>query len=585
MCKGWCATYYMEDNRSNHDLSTIDHNGDEIVYQGVMLGEDGEPIFLEGDEDYVDGYQEEEYIQLADGTLVPAHQHVQHMNNVQQSIDSHQLQQAQQIVEMHRIPVLTDSNEEHFEQQTITQPVGPQVFALRGTQMFRVDKTGSEPPNNSRAQFKYVDSKPHSVGYQPHSIEAPRTAVVLENKAPAMYHVSNTSHPTTSKLYSTFHDNSTYSQFRKDMYSYPISSQSHLQQQAKTKRRVAPGQRKPCNCTKSMCLKLYCDCFANGEFCRDCNCKDCHNNLEHDADRTRAIKQSLERNPHAFKPKIGWMTNSALMNLANAATSVSTDARPVSPYSDDDSDVETPEQNDPRSFVFVFLILSLYFNIIFLVHIYSFRYPWFYMTDEVIEAATLCMVAQAEESLANDNGTDETVEEMERQVLREHMISIDSAEDMMFMEHAYQLAHEALEDNEVPVGCVFVHKGREIGRGRNEVNRTKDPTTHAEMVAIRRMQTEIPNLSEILPELVLYVTLEPCIMCACGLYELGKFYLFIVSIMKVVYGASNERFGGIKSVGNWRKYRMERSTFEKRKIKKKKILSNEETSLHIMPLL
>ena len=71
------------------------------------------------------------------------------------------------------------------------------------------------------------------------------------------------------------------------------------------KRRKASGKRKPCNCTKSMCLKLYCDCFANGEFCLDCNCKDCHNNLDHEAERSRAIKSSLERNPSAFKPKIG----------------------------------------------------------------------------------------------------------------------------------------------------------------------------------------------------------------------------------------------------------------------------------------
>lgn len=54
-----------------------------------------------------------------------------------------------------------------------------------------------------------------------------------------------------------------------------------------------------------MCLKLYCDCFANGEFCLDCNCKECHNNLEHESERSKAIKSSLERNPSAFKPKIG----------------------------------------------------------------------------------------------------------------------------------------------------------------------------------------------------------------------------------------------------------------------------------------
>ncbi|XP_071195033.1 protein lin-54 homolog isoform X2 [Salvelinus alpinus] len=63
--------------------------------------------------------------------------------------------------------------------------------------------------------------------------------------------------------------------------------------------------RKPCNCTKSQCLKLYCDCFANGEFCQSCNCTNCFNNLEHETDRAKAIKACLDRNPEAFKPKIG----------------------------------------------------------------------------------------------------------------------------------------------------------------------------------------------------------------------------------------------------------------------------------------
>ncbi|XP_012675191.1 protein lin-54 homolog isoform X2 [Clupea harengus] len=64
-------------------------------------------------------------------------------------------------------------------------------------------------------------------------------------------------------------------------------------------------QRKPCNCTKSQCLKLYCDCFANGEFCSNCNCTNCFNNLEHESERLKAIKACLDRNPEAFKPKIG----------------------------------------------------------------------------------------------------------------------------------------------------------------------------------------------------------------------------------------------------------------------------------------
>jgi hypothetical protein len=58
--------------------------------------------------------------------------------------------------------------------------------------------------------------------------------------------------------------------------------------------------KRPCNCTKSQCLKFYCDCFAAGEFCVNCNCKDCLN--EHDnEDREKAVKLCLERNPFAFK--------------------------------------------------------------------------------------------------------------------------------------------------------------------------------------------------------------------------------------------------------------------------------------------
>uniref|UniRef100_A0A6A7FPF8 Protein lin-54 homolog isoform X2 n=1 Tax=Hirondellea gigas TaxID=1518452 RepID=A0A6A7FPF8_9CRUS len=63
--------------------------------------------------------------------------------------------------------------------------------------------------------------------------------------------------------------------------------------------------RKPCNCNKSQCLKLYCDCFANGEFCNNCNCTNCYNNLSHEEERQKAIKSCLDRNPNAFKPKIG----------------------------------------------------------------------------------------------------------------------------------------------------------------------------------------------------------------------------------------------------------------------------------------
>ncbi|XP_013148346.1 PREDICTED: uncharacterized protein LOC106110933 isoform X2 [Papilio polytes] len=63
--------------------------------------------------------------------------------------------------------------------------------------------------------------------------------------------------------------------------------------------------RKACNCTKSQCLKLYCECFANGEFCNRCNCNNCHNNLDNEERRQKAIRGCLDRNPNAFRPKIG----------------------------------------------------------------------------------------------------------------------------------------------------------------------------------------------------------------------------------------------------------------------------------------
>lgn len=62
--------------------------------------------------------------------------------------------------------------------------------------------------------------------------------------------------------------------------------------------------RRPCNCTRSSCLKLYCECFAQGIKCNGCNCTNCHNNGEHMEERNRAIKLILDRNPCAFQSKI-----------------------------------------------------------------------------------------------------------------------------------------------------------------------------------------------------------------------------------------------------------------------------------------
>ncbi|XP_028842228.1 spexin prohormone 2 isoform X2 [Denticeps clupeoides] len=62
-------------------------------------------------------------------------------------------------------------------------------------------------------------------------------------------------------------------------------------------------QTKPCSCTKSHCLKMYCDCFANGDICSNCNCVNCCNNADHEKQRSRAIQSYLYKNPKAFQSK------------------------------------------------------------------------------------------------------------------------------------------------------------------------------------------------------------------------------------------------------------------------------------------
>jgi hypothetical protein len=70
------------------------------------------------------------------------------------------------------------------------------------------------------------------------------------------------------------------------------------QQRNKSRKKVS------CNCKKSRCLKLYCDCFSVGEFCRDCNCTGCANVEENEDERNATIVSIRERNPQAFKPKV-----------------------------------------------------------------------------------------------------------------------------------------------------------------------------------------------------------------------------------------------------------------------------------------
>ncbi|KAF2086798.1 cytidine deaminase-like protein [Saccharata proteae CBS 121410] len=109
-----------------------------------------------------------------------------------------------------------------------------------------------------------------------------------------------------------------------------------------------------------------------------------------------------------------------------------------------------------------------------------------------------------------------------------------------FMRDAIAMAELALASDETPVGCVFVHNGQIIGRGMNDTNRSLNGTRHAEFVAIAQiLQTHPPA---ILRETDLYVTVEPCVMCASALRQLG--------IRAVYFGCWNDRFGGTGGVLN-----------------------------------
>jgi len=106
------------------------------------------------------------------------------------------------------------------------------------------------------------------------------------------------------------------------------------------------------------------------------------------------------------------------------------------------------------------------------------------------------------------------------------------------MEEALRSAQRALEAGEVPVGAVVVCKGRVIGRGFNRSITDSDPTGHAEIVALREAGSIIGNYR--LEGCELFVTIEPCAMCAGALLH--------ARIKRLVYGADDPRAGAVHSI-------------------------------------
>ncbi|MDD1783497.1 tRNA adenosine(34) deaminase TadA [Enterovibrio sp. ZSDZ35] len=116
--------------------------------------------------------------------------------------------------------------------------------------------------------------------------------------------------------------------------------------------------------------------------------------------------------------------------------------------------------------------------------------------------------------------------------------------DLQFMQRAIELASRAEAEGEVPVGALVVHDGKVIGEGWNRLIGQHDATAHAEMMALRQAGKVLQNYR--LLDAVLYVTLEPCPMCASAMVH--------SRIGKVVYGAPDLKTGAAGSIMNLLSY-------------------------------
>ena len=103
---------------------------------------------------------------------------------------------------------------------------------------------------------------------------------------------------------------------------------------------------------------------------------------------------------------------------------------------------------------------------------------------------------------------------------------------------ALQEAETAFDEKEIPVGAVVVKEGRIIGRGHNQTERLKDPTAHAEMIAITAAANHLK--SKFLDECELYVTVEPCVMCTGA--------ILLSRIKRIYFGTFEPKFGACGSL-------------------------------------
>lgn len=117
--------------------------------------------------------------------------------------------------------------------------------------------------------------------------------------------------------------------------------------------------------------------------------------------------------------------------------------------------------------------------------------------------------------------------------MTDHNFALTDPRDEYYMSLALRQAEEAFDEDEVPVGAVVVCNGKIIGTGHNQTEALNDVTAHAEIIALTAAENNLGG--KYLPQCTIYVTVEPCIMCAgaLGWSQIGK----------VVYGASDPKRG------------------------------------------
>ncbi len=112
--------------------------------------------------------------------------------------------------------------------------------------------------------------------------------------------------------------------------------------------------------------------------------------------------------------------------------------------------------------------------------------------------------------------------------------------DVKWMQRALELAQKARAHDEVPVGAVIVHEDKIIGEGWNQPISSNDPTAHAEMIALRDAGNNVGNYR--LPNSTMYVTLEPCAMCAGAIIH--------ARLSKIIFAVTDPKTGACGSIFN-----------------------------------